>query len=210
MLCNRKAMEDQAINLSKKSELFLIKNILNLSNCATTIKQSNYSPKTSASSAQNGLQFFEQGASERPSLSKVDQLMFKEKRNKQSKSRQLNNQVVDLSLVNSRSCKRFKFDGGQEKGEEKKQVNKDELALQERQESRRRNRRTMFSEWQLSSLEWRFSRNKYLTTTDRKHIAKLLALNQLQVKTWFQVSNFIVSKEVEVKSFFGGICIKRR
>lgn len=48
--------------------------------------------------------------------------------------------------------------------------------------------RTMFSEWQLANLEWRFARNKYLTTSDRIRIAKLLHLNQLQVKTWFQVS----------------------
>lgn len=52
-----------------------------------------------------------------------------------------------------------------------------------------RNRRTMFSQWQLASLEWRFARNKYLTTSDRKRIAKVLELNQVQVKTWFQVSS---------------------
>lgn len=49
--------------------------------------------------------------------------------------------------------------------------------------------RTMFSEWQLANLEWRFTRNKYLTTGDRIRVAKLLQLNQLQVKTWFQVSS---------------------
>lgn len=48
--------------------------------------------------------------------------------------------------------------------------------------------RTMFSEWQLANLEWRFARNKYLTTSDRIRVADLLQLNQLQVKTWFQVS----------------------
>jgi len=48
--------------------------------------------------------------------------------------------------------------------------------------------RTMFSEWQLAMLEWRFARNKYLTTGDRLKVARLLQLNQLQVKTWFQVS----------------------
>lgn len=52
----------------------------------------------------------------------------------------------------------------------------------------RRRTRTMFSEWQLSELEWRFHRNKYLITSDRFRIAKLLGLDQLQVKTWFQVS----------------------
>ena len=51
-----------------------------------------------------------------------------------------------------------------------------------------RRNRTMFSEWQLNELEWRFIRNKYLITSDRIRVAKMLNLNQLQVKTWFQVS----------------------
>lgn len=55
-------------------------------------------------------------------------------------------------------------------------------------DERTRRTRTMFSEWQLSELEWRFERNKYLITSDRHRIAKLLQLDQLQVKTWFQVS----------------------
>lgn len=56
------------------------------------------------------------------------------------------------------------------------------------QDDKIRRTRTMFSEWQLGELEWRFSRNKYLITSDRHRIAKLLGLDQLQVKTWFQVS----------------------
>lgn len=48
--------------------------------------------------------------------------------------------------------------------------------------------RTMFSDWQLIELEWRFARNKYLTTADRYRIAEVLKLNQSQIKTWFQVS----------------------
>lgn len=58
-------------------------------------------------------------------------------------------------------------------------------------EQAKRRGRTMFSEWQLKSLEWRFERNKYLTTRDRIRLANSLQLDQLQVKTWFQVSIFI-------------------
>jgi len=47
--------------------------------------------------------------------------------------------------------------------------------------------RTTFSQFQLHNLEWRFERNKYLTTGDRLRLANELKLNQLQVKTWFQV-----------------------
>lgn len=54
--------------------------------------------------------------------------------------------------------------------------------------SGKRRTRTMFNECQLTSLEWRFARNKYLTSADRHRMAKLLQLNQMQVKTWFQVS----------------------
>lgn len=60
--------------------------------------------------------------------------------------------------------------------------------LQQEANHKRIRNRTMFSEWQLESLEMRFNRNKYLTTTDRLKVAKMLKLNQLQVKTWFQVS----------------------
>lgn len=52
----------------------------------------------------------------------------------------------------------------------------------------RRRSRTLFADWQLKSLEFRFARNKYLTTGDRVKIARVLGLEQLQVKTWFQVS----------------------
>lgn len=48
--------------------------------------------------------------------------------------------------------------------------------------------RTLFSDWQLACLEWRFTRNKYLTSSDRRKVAQLLHLRQVQVKTWFQVS----------------------
>lgn len=48
--------------------------------------------------------------------------------------------------------------------------------------------RTLFSDWQLACLEWRFTRNKYLTSSDRRKVAELLHLRQVQVKTWFQVS----------------------
>jgi hypothetical protein len=59
---------------------------------------------------------------------------------------------------------------------------------QDEQVKSRRRTRTMFSDWQLGELEWRFSRNKYLITSDRHRLAKLLSLDQMQVKTWFQVS----------------------
>lgn len=51
-----------------------------------------------------------------------------------------------------------------------------------------RRSRTLFADWQLKSLEFRFARNKYLTTADRVKVARVLGLEQLQVKTWFQVS----------------------
>lgn len=52
----------------------------------------------------------------------------------------------------------------------------------------RQRKRTLFADWQLASLEWRFARNKYLTSDDRLRVARTLQLDQLQVKTWFQVS----------------------
>lgn len=156
----------EAINLSKKSELFLIKNILNLSSCASN----------------NKLKLLEEAKASQASLVGPDELSRKLRREPAksgTKADQIEEQVVDLSVMKPRVGAKKQSEQSKS-NEEKKQI------------ARRRSRRTMFSEWQLASLEWRFVRNKYLTTTDRKHIAKLLALNQLQVKTWFQVSNFLL------------------
>lgn len=67
-----------------------------------------------------------------------------------------------------------------------------EAAKTKEAHEKRHRTRTMFSDWQLASLEWRFAKNKYLTASDRTRIAKMLQLNQLQVKTWFQVSRLLL------------------
>lgn len=189
-------MEDQAINLSKNSELFLIRNILNLSNyatiaTATTNKQSNggcssscrMKSSNSESNSEVGPTLDERVASNGEDKNEE---RIQTRTNKESNKLTINQheQVVDLSLIKSDHQTLFKQQYNDEKLDDE---------LLDCKQSRKRNRRTMFSEWQLSSLEWRFARNKYLTTTDRKHIAKLLSLNQLQVKTWFQVSSLLFS-----------------
>ena len=52
-----------------------------------------------------------------------------------------------------------------------------------------RRNRTVFTELQLMGLERQFDSQKYLSTPDRAELAKALGLTQLQVKTWYQVSN---------------------
>uniref|UniRef100_UPI00358F593E homeobox protein BarH-like 1 n=1 Tax=Myxine glutinosa TaxID=7769 RepID=UPI00358F593E len=51
---------------------------------------------------------------------------------------------------------------------------------------RARRNRTVFTERQLTNLEHRFDRQKYLSTPDRLALAASLGLSQLQVKTWYQ------------------------
>lgn len=70
--------------------------------------------------------------------------------------------------------------------------NDDEKQTQDPESSVARARaRTLFTERQLAALEWRFARNKYLTSADRNKLASTLSLRQVQVKTWFQVSGFV-------------------
>ena len=49
-----------------------------------------------------------------------------------------------------------------------------------------RRRRTAFTSIQLKSLEEKFHEKKYLTISERNHLAKNLHLTDTQVKTWFQ------------------------
>ncbi|CAM9160072.1 unnamed protein product [Lampetra fluviatilis] len=51
---------------------------------------------------------------------------------------------------------------------------------------RRRKARTVFTDSQLSGLERRFLRQRYLSTPERVDLATGLGLSETQVKTWFQ------------------------
>uniref|UniRef100_S4R8E3 Homeobox domain-containing protein n=1 Tax=Petromyzon marinus TaxID=7757 RepID=S4R8E3_PETMA len=51
---------------------------------------------------------------------------------------------------------------------------------------RRRKARTVFTDSQLSGLERRFVRQRYLSTPERVDLATALGLSETQVKTWFQ------------------------
>ncbi|KAG7157585.1 Homeobox protein GBX-1-like, partial [Homarus americanus] len=52
--------------------------------------------------------------------------------------------------------------------------------------SKSRRRRTAFTSEQLMELEREFQTKKYLTLSERSHIAQTLNLSEVQVKIWFQ------------------------
>lgn len=200
-----KQEESSAINLSSKPSLnsdnkdktnqtgssscFLIKNILNLSGAASSsdaliLNNCNRFAKEKSYLVSNSNQL--------GYLMNIGDVL------------NCNDQVIDLSVI---KCNNYYNQFGltaenninlqQEKHSKKKRTIKllNEMPIDSTLnhfdsnslEKKGRNR-TMFSEWQLATLEHRFSKNKYLTTGDRSRVAKLLKLNQLQVKTWFQVS----------------------
>lgn len=80
-----------------------------------------------------------------------------------------------------------------------KNINKQEKEEEEGKKERTRKNRTLFSKWQLDSLEFRFNKNKYLNTSDRLRVAKSLDLDQVQIKTWFQVSTQTISCSLHLK-----------
>ncbi|EDV28627.1 uncharacterized protein TRIADDRAFT_9507, partial [Trichoplax adhaerens] len=47
-------------------------------------------------------------------------------------------------------------------------------------------RRILFTQMQVSELEKRFKRQRYLSAQEREHLAKLIDLTPTQVKIWFQ------------------------
>ena len=96
--------------------------------------------------------------------------------------------IETSSVLHKKVAHRSTIRQTQVEEEEEKKKKKKEKEKKLRDQLAKRRGRTMFNERQLRSLEWRFERNKYLTTRDRIRLAECLELDQLQVKTWFQVS----------------------
>ncbi|KAL5105428.1 Brain-specific homeobox protein [Taenia crassiceps] len=71
---------------------------------------------------------------------------------------------------------------------------------------RRRKARTVFSDQQLSELELRFQRQRYLSTPERIELASILGLSETQVKTWFQNRRMKHKKVYKVRSFASHYC----
>lgn len=75
----------------------------------------------------------------------------------------------------------------------------DEDANGDKQPSKKKKRRVLFSKAQTYELERRFRQQRYLSAPEREHLASILNLTPTQVKIWFQNHRYKTKKAISEK-----------
>ncbi|XP_018644566.1 homeobox protein nk-2,putative [Schistosoma mansoni] len=74
---------------------------------------------------------------------------------------------------------------------------------------RRRKRRILFSKLQTAKLEECFNEQRYLTASEREHLARILNLTPTQVKIWFQNHRYKMKRATQTDEISPNTLIKR-
>ncbi|CAI2722887.1 unnamed protein product [Schistosoma spindalis] len=75
--------------------------------------------------------------------------------------------------------------------------------------TRRRKRRILFSKLQTAKLEECFNEQRYLTASEREHLARILNLTPTQVKIWFQNHRYKMKRATQTDEISSNTFIKR-
>ncbi|CAH8437101.1 unnamed protein product [Schistosoma turkestanicum] len=75
--------------------------------------------------------------------------------------------------------------------------------------TKRRKRRILFSKSQTAKLEECFNEQRYLTASEREHLARILNLTPTQVKIWFQNHRYKIKRATQSDEFPSSTFIKR-
>ncbi|CAH8436633.1 unnamed protein product [Schistosoma mattheei] len=75
--------------------------------------------------------------------------------------------------------------------------------------TRRRKRRILFSKLQTAKLEECFNEQRYLTASEREHLARILNLTPTQVKIWFQNHRYKMKRATQTDEISPNTFIKR-
>ncbi|TNN06993.1 Homeobox protein [Schistosoma japonicum] len=75
--------------------------------------------------------------------------------------------------------------------------------------TKRRKRRILFSKLQTTKLEECFNEQRYLTASEREHLARILNLTPTQVKIWFQNHRYKMKRATQTDEFSPSTLINR-
>ncbi|KAK4472991.1 hypothetical protein MN116_004189 [Schistosoma mekongi] len=75
--------------------------------------------------------------------------------------------------------------------------------------TKRRKRRILFSKLQTTKLEECFNEQRYLTASEREHLARILNLTPTQVKIWFQNHRYKMKRATQADEFSPSTLVKR-
>ncbi|VDP98451.1 unnamed protein product [Trichobilharzia regenti] len=161
-----------------------------------SVKQTNYSMEKLASDSMNTIQSCEynenycQKQIQRPSLNKTMEIS-------NSLVQHLNSDSSDTSTTTINTTKNNNSNSSCSNNNNNNNNHNNETSSNVQTVAKRRKRRILFSKLQTTKLEECFNEQRYLTASEREHLAKILNLTPTQVKIWFQNHRYKMKRAIQ-------------